>query len=243
VYILGRGSNIVASDAGLKAAVIRLDAAAFKKISSDGVSVHAGAGGSLAALVRYCAVRGLSGLEFLVGIPGTIGGALVMNAGITANGRSFSIGDFVESVTVMDYNSTVTVLGRKSLKFGYRSSNLISKCVLAVRFRLQKKDKASIRQAMAAYAARRRKTQDRQYPNAGCIFKNPRAASAGQLIDGCGLKGRRRGGSQVSRTHANFIINVQHAKACDVLRLMRVVQKEVKSKYRILLEPEIKIWQ
>jgi UDP-N-acetylmuramate dehydrogenase len=182
----------------------------------------------------------LAGLEFLAGIPGTVGGALAMNAG--AWGRS--IGELVEKATVMDYNGDIEVLTKKQMKFSYRNSSLQKYIILNIYLKLKKKNKRIINEKITGYLAQRRNSQDNSLPNAGCIFKNPsERISAGRLIDLCGLKGRNIGDAFISLRHANFVLNKGNARARDVLKLMELAKREVRKKYRINLEPEIKIWR
>jgi len=238
ILVIGAGSNILVSDRGVKAIVLRLNATLFKRISYSRNVMEAGSGLMLGHLILAAGNHGLSGLEFLAGIPGTVGGALAMNAG--AWGRSIS--DLVEKVRVMDYNGTTKTLGRKDIKFAYRRCSLTGYIILSARLKLVKKTKKEINENIKKFLGYRRNTQDTSLPNAGCIFKNPPANSAGRLIDLCGLKGKRIGGACVSQRHANFILNQGNASAGDVLKLMRLIRKRVKDKFKVTLEPEIKIW-
>ncbi|MDD4895102.1 MAG: UDP-N-acetylmuramate dehydrogenase, partial [Candidatus Omnitrophica bacterium] len=185
--------------------------------------------------------RGLSGAEFLAGIPGTIGGALVMNAGIAKD--NCSIKKLVENVTVMDYNGNIKVLNKKDLKFGYRESGLSKYIILSALLKFNKKSKKHIRDTIKAYLEYRKLTQDLSKPSAGCIFRNPPGNSAGRLIDLCGLKGKKVGKVAVSGKHANFIVNLGNGSASDVLKLAGFIRKRVKNQFNINLIPEIKIWQ
>jgi UDP-N-acetylmuramate dehydrogenase len=238
-FLLGGGSNILISDKGVKGAVVKLDSGYFKNISFKGNFILAGCGAGLSEIIRLAADKGLSGVEFLAGIPASLGGALSMNAGAWGE----NIGDLVESVLVMDYNGNTKILGKAKLKFGYRRSNLSKYIILEARLKLTKKNKKIIKQDIKEYLARRKGSQDASLPSAGCVFKNPPGDSAGRLIDECGLKGRGCGGAAVSSKHANFILNRASAKASDVLKLMKLMQNRVKQKFGIDLEPEIKIWR
>ncbi len=239
VLILGLGSNILVSDKGVKALVLKLNSPYFKEMQFKGLRINAGAGCMLGRAIKECAIRGLSGVEFLTGIPGTIGGALIMNAGIPKN----NIGDLVENVLLMDYNGKIKTLAKAKIRFTYRNSNLSKYIILRASLRLIKKNKNKIREALNQYIQRRKLGQDLTYPSAGCVFKNPDNESAGKLIDLCGLKGKKIGGALVSNIHANFIINKRNAKAADVLKLAFLIKKQVKSKFGIELKPEIKIWK
>jgi UDP-N-acetylmuramate dehydrogenase len=243
VLILGTGSNLLVSDRGVDACVVKLDAADFTKIKKNRELVEVGAGKPVNQLLAYCAKHGLSGLEFLAGIPGTVGGALVGNAGVSVNGKNPAVGDLVELVQVMDYNGRLMILDRGRLKFGYRRSNLDKFVILSATFKLIPRNKSEVAGDIAGYILRRKAGLDYSSPNAGCVFKNPPGDSAGRLIDSCGLKGRRIGGAEVSLKHANFILNSGQANSGDVLALMRLIKKEVKKKYNISLKPEIKIWK
>jgi UDP-N-acetylmuramate dehydrogenase len=245
--IIGSGSNILVSDKGLKGFTISLDAPYFKKINIKKDLIEAGAACYLNNLIQYALRNGLGGIEFLSGIPGTLGGALTMNAGITLKvkrqkAQVKSIGDLIETVTVMDYNGNVKQLKNREIDFGYRVCSLSKYIILNAKLRLKKADKNRIKKRIAGYLKKRRNSQDYSHPSAGCIFKNPPGNSAGRLIDLCGLKGERIGDACVSWKHANFIVNLRKARATDVLRLMDLIKKEVKKKFGVSLEPEIKIW-
>ncbi len=238
VFLIGGGSNILINDKGIRGAVLHLNSPYFKRFIFKNNRLEAGSGVMLSRMVLKTYKRGLSGVEFLSGIPGTLGGALVMNAG--AWGRN--IGDLVEEVNVMDYNGNIKSLGKKKIKFGYRQSSLEKFVILSACLKLTKKSKEKIKQNLKQYLKARHNSQDTTFSNAGCIFKNPFGESAGRLIDICGLKGRRIGDACISGKHANFIVNMGHGKAEDVLRLMNLIKKKVKNKFHINLEPEIKIW-
>ncbi|MCM8796960.1 MAG: UDP-N-acetylmuramate dehydrogenase [Candidatus Omnitrophica bacterium] len=239
LFVLGAGSNILVSDVGIKGIVVKLGSGIFKEISfSKNNSVEAGAGVRLAELIGKTSAVGLSGLEFLAGIPGTLGGAIIMNAG--AWGKD--IGSIVESVRVMDNRGNIELLKRKKIKFSYRHSGLDSYIILGAVLKLASDTKDRINQRIKEYLKLRSNTQDNAYPNAGCIFKNPAGTSAGKLIDACGLKAKSCGGAVVSSRHANFILNKKNASSKDVLKLMNLIRDKVKSRFNITLEPEIKIW-
>jgi len=239
VFLLGAGSNVLVSDAGLDGLVIKLAGKYFREMRVNGVCLEAGCGVKLNQLMLYAKNRGLSGLEFLAGIPGTLGGALIMNAG--AWGKS--IGDMVEEVRVLDYNGKSKLLKKRQLKFSYRKSNLGKYIVLWVKLKLAKGSQPEIGLRINQLLKQRSKTQENILPNAGCIFKNPAEASAGKLIEACGLKNRVVGGAIISGVHANFILNRGRAKSEDVLALMRLMRKEVKENFKVDLEPEIILWK
>ncbi|MCK9594591.1 MAG: UDP-N-acetylmuramate dehydrogenase [Candidatus Omnitrophica bacterium] len=249
--VIGAGSNILAGDKGVKGLVIKLDSFVFKRISLEGsCRVRAGAGVLLSRFISFCRLKSLSGAEFLAGIPGTIGGGLVMNAGISVKGGNSKTGertiaDLVETVRVMDYNGEIKELKAKEIKFAYRDSGLSRYIVLEAVFRLRKRDKTRILREIREYIARRRQNQDYSYPSAGCVFRNPAAAAlpAGKLIDRSGLKGKKIGSAAVSLKHANFIINLGNARAKDVLNLILLIKKQVKRDFKVNLETEIRIWK
>jgi UDP-N-acetylmuramate dehydrogenase len=240
VFVIGAGSNILVADHKLNVMVFKFSTPDYKKIIKAGSHLKVGSAVMLSRLVSTAKEEGLSGLEFLVGIPGTVGGALAMNAG--AWGKS--IADILEKVTVIDCNGKIEVIKKNKIKFGYRKSNLAKYIIMNAVFKLAKKNKKVIQADMRGYLENRRNSQDNSLPNAGCIFKNPsKDVSAGRLIDLCGLKGKKIGGARISLRHANFILNCGNAKASDVLKLMNFIIRRVKHKFNIKLEPEIKIWR
>lgn len=245
--IIGAGSNLLVHDAGIKKAVIHLSASRFKHIRFFSESVEAGAATPLSSLVRAAAKKGLSGIEFLIGIPGTLGAGLVMNAGISekAVGKAAvlrAIGDTVVWVRVMDRNGRIKILQKKEIRFGYRHSGLSHYIVLGAKLKLKKAAASEVEGKIREYISYRRQSQDYSFPSAGCIFKNPAGHSAGKLIDMCGLKGAQRGGACISKKHANFILNCKNAKARDVIALMALMKRSVRHRFKITLEPEIKLW-
>lgn len=243
VLVIGSGSNILVNDKGVDGVVVKLTAPCFRKIRFKSGLLEAGAGGLLSKLVRHTLDLNLSGCEFLSGIPGTVGGALVMNAGVSERVKNVSIGNLVENVTAMDYNGNIKILHKRDIEFGYRKSNLSKYIILNARIRLRKKRKQEIRQRIKWYLDYRRSSQELSSPNAGCIFKNPSGLSAGRLIDMCGLKGSHFGDARVSSKHANFIINKGEARAAEVLKLMDYIKVKVKQKFNITLQPEVRIWR
>jgi len=234
--VLGKGSNILASDRGYDGVVIVLGRE-FKRHEVDGERVHTGAGVILGHVVQDAYSRGLAGLEFAVGVPGTVGGALAMNAGT----RDRWIGGIVESVTLLDHDLSLVSMRGSEVDWGYRTTNLPSKgvvveCVLA----LSLGDKSAIRRTMDMSLSQRKKSQPIGAPSAGSIFRNPDADSAGRLIEAAGLKGLQVGGAQISDVHANFIVNRGDASAMDVVTLMDRAHALVKERYGIELTPEIR---
>jgi UDP-N-acetylmuramate dehydrogenase len=236
-FVIGAGSNILVRDRFIKAVAVALHSPYFRQLKCAGTDVLAGAGTKLSELINFAKKLDLGGIEFLSGIPGTVGGALIMNAGT----KSKNIGALIKEVTVMNKQGRLNNVEGKDLKFGYRSSDLSKYIILEARLRLKKMNKDLVEDKIKSFIAYRKKTQGLYYPSAGCIFKNHDNKSAGKLIELCGLKGKRIGGAQISEKHANFIINKGRAKANDVLRLMQLIQNKVKEEFGIWLEPEIKI--
>jgi UDP-N-acetylmuramate dehydrogenase len=239
IKIIGLGSNLLISDEGVRAAVIRLDSEAFSQMEFDGEIVRAGAGLELSRLVLKCVQRGLSGLEALTGIPGSVGGAVKMNAG----GNFGDIGSVVQSVTVMDGRGRIFDKGKPELVFDYRKTNITAGFILGCQMKLTKSDSNQIMQRVKEIWIYKKNNQPLNTRNAGCIFKNPAGAAAGALIDKAGLKGTRIGKAVVSEKHADFIIAEQGCKSKDVMQLIDLVRKTVKEKYGIELELEIEIWK
>ena len=234
--VLGKGSNILVSDAGYDGAIITLGRD-FKRHALDGDHLRTGAGVILAAVVQDAFKMGLSGLEFGVGIPGTVGGALAMNAGA----RDEWIGSIVESVTLNVPGEGLVRMRGSEVSWSYRRTDLptlgiIVECVL----RVTESDEVDIRRSMEASLRRRKRSQPLGLPSAGSVFINPEGDSAGRLIEAAGLKGTRIGGAQVSDVHANFIVNTGGATATDVVALIRLVREAVKDSNGIELRPEIR---
>ena len=224
VALIGRGSNLLVSDAGYSGIVVRL-IGEFNRLEFDQNRVDVGAGVSLPRLSKMAANRGLSGVEFALGIPGSAGGALIMNAG--AWGSSF--GDLVERVQVMTDEGEPIDLNRDDAQFSYRHSGLKPYfCVTEATLTLTPGDAKEVDALMQDLYNQKITSQPFAEENAGCMFKNPPGHSAGKLIDECGLKGHRVGGAEVSKIHGNFILNLDNATAQDVLSLVRHIQNRVK---------------
>ncbi len=238
IYVLGAGANLLVSDAGVNGAVIHLNRSAFKTMAFDGCQVSAGAGADVQRLIRECAHKGLSGLECLAGIPGTVGGEIRMNAG----GAFGDIGSQVLDVTVMDINGQSYTRQRDDLVFEYRHSNITAKLILAATFELIPDDPNRIAEKVKEIWMFKRNSQPLSENNAGCIFKNVNGTSAGQLIDKTGLKGLCIGGAEVSQRHANFIVAKPGCKAADIQALITQVRRRVQEKFGIILETEVAIW-
>ena len=239
IYVLGFGSNLLISDEGLRAAVIKLDSEHFRQSEFDGENITAWAGAGLSELVLTCVRKGLCGLEALTGIPGSVGGAVKMNAG----GNVGDIGAAIESVTLMDSNGKVFEKSKPELMFDYRSTNITAKFILNAKIKLTEADPEQILRTVKEIWFYKKNNQPLNTKNSGCIFKNPRGVSAGVLIDRAGLKGLQIGNAVVSEKHANFIIARKGCKSSDVLRLIDAIKQRVKEQFDIELELEIEIWQ
>jgi UDP-N-acetylmuramate dehydrogenase len=238
IHVLGLGANLLVSDAGVDAAVFRLDQDFFRGVKYDNTAVEAGAGVDMQKLLLMTCRKGLTGLECLAGIPGTVGGGIRMNAG----GKYGDIGALVTRVDVMDVSGQVFERTKDDLVFDYRSTNISAKFITGARFELDEEDPDRIMRKVKEYWMYKRNTQPLSTKNAGCIFKNPRGLSAGALIDQAGLKGMKVGGAEVSEKHANFIIAHKGATADDVLKLVKIIREKVFEKDGIHLESEVQIW-
>ncbi len=243
-FILGGGANLIATDAGFDGAVVHLGRLRSIKVAGD--RVRAGAGAPLSKVAKVAMHGGLSGMEGLVGIPGTLGGAVYMNAG----GRQGEIGDVVESVLVADRRpeagGRVARLTRDQVGFRYRGTDLGELVVLEATLRLTAgvKTVEEICRAMGTVLRRKHETQPMGQRSAGCVFRNPAppdARAAAMLIDEAGLKGRRSGAAEVSAKHANFIVNQGGARASDILALIAQVRREVLILYSVPLALEVKV--
>lgn len=238
-FVLGLGANLIVRDEGIDGAVFRLDAPAFESVDIDGELVRVGAGVDLQKLIVQTVRAGLAGIEVLVGIPGTIGGAIRMNAG----GKFGDLGPLVESVTTMDAGGVVTEHSRDELVFSYRSSNLTDRFIIGATLRLEAEDPEAIAVRSKEAWMYKRNTQPLNTRNSGCIFKNPGGGkSAGALIDRAGLKGLAIGRAEVSEKHANFIIAQPDCPSDDVLKLIKLVQERVHDHAGVDLHTEVKIW-
>ena len=235
--ILGKGTNLVVRDKGVRGWVINLTQG-MKKIKIDGEVVEAEAGLSLQQLVQFSIQKGLTGLEPFYGIPGTVGGGLAMNAG--AWGAELK--DVLLSVTLMKEDGEIVERSRSRLRFSYRGLVIPpSWIILKGRFQLKKGEKKEILERVKSYSEMRKRKQPLDYPSAGSIFKNPKEGPAGKWIEEAGLKGFRMGQAMVSDRHANFIINLGRAKADEVIRLMEFIEKKIYEEKGISLEREVKV--
>jgi UDP-N-acetylmuramate dehydrogenase len=236
--VLGGGCNILVRDEGVRGVVLRLSEPAFTKVAVQGNRVRAGAGATLSALIATAARHSLAGLETLVGIPGTIGGALKHNAG----DRSAEIGTFVRAVEVLDETGKFQVRERDELRFAYGESSLEDPVLLAAELELDLDSTEALIKRMRKAWIQRRGTQPFSFQAAGRIFKNPRGQTASVLIEQAGLAGTRVGGAEVSDRDANFIVAAGGASARDVLRLIDLVRSRVQERSHIDLELEISVW-
>lgn len=236
-YIIGNGSNLLVSDKGYRGVIIQIYKE-MSRIESDGTIIRAEAGASLARIANAALEEGLTGFEFASGIPGTIGGACVMNAG--AYGGEMK--DVLLSVTVLNSEGEILTIPGDKLELGYRTSIIAKKGYIVVEalIRLKAGVKESIRQRMEELKEQRIAKQPLEYPSAGSTFKRPEGYFAGKLIQDAGLRGYRVGGAQVSEKHCGFVINCDHATAEDVNELMRQVSAKVKDQFGVVLEPEVK---
>ncbi len=247
--IVGRGSNILVADQGYSGIVIRLkgdfDTVGIQENSGSvrqAVTVRAGAGISLARLISWCARQGLAGLEFMAGIPGSVGGAVRMNAGAWGG----EIGGRLEAIEVVDWQGDVRQIPVEQLQLAYRKlafeDGEIGIITSAV-FRLRPDREEKIRSRCRDYQARRQGRQPAGVASAGSFFKNPQGDSAGRLIEAAGLKGACCGRAMVSPVHANFIVNTGRATATEILALMEKVQQIVFQRFAVQLEPEVRIFR
>ncbi|OGR90979.1 MAG: UDP-N-acetylenolpyruvoylglucosamine reductase [Elusimicrobia bacterium RIFCSPLOWO2_01_FULL_59_12] len=236
VFFLGAGSNVLVSDRGVRGLVIHLQGV-FRQAEFNGPVVKAGAGAWMPTLVKQCAEKGLSGIESLIGVPGTIGGGLVMNAGT----REGVLGDVVDSVETLDEASRIHAVPKEALGFSYRRSQLEGAWIVSATLRLKAAERSFIMARIDELLRIRAETQPLGTSNCGSVFKNPDGSAAAQWVDKAGFKGVRCGGAQVSERHANFIINTGRATAQDVRQLMQQVQDKVFEKFGVKLEPEIKL--
>ena len=243
--VIGSGTNLLVRDGGFRGVAIslkRLDAIEvareYRSLGGSFAVIAAGAGAQLARVLNFAVERGLTGLEFAAGIPGTVGGAVCMNAG-TAQGET---GDVIESVTLLSPEGDMVTRRRDEMGFGYRTATVPpGHIVLDARIILRHEDEAKIRANVKRLLDERKERQPWGLPNAGSVFKNPLDEAAGKLIESAGMKGATSGGAQVSEKHANFIVNRGNATAADVLALMERVRRKVLEQHGVRLEPEITI--
>jgi len=236
-FIMGSGANILISDNGFRGVVIKLSKC-FADIEKDGNIVSVGAGVQLDRLVLFCEEYGLAGMAELAGIPGTLGGALTMNAG-TDKGV---IGDFASEVDVIDTDLNCATLENARIGFGYRSAPLLQdKIICRSRLTLEEGNSITLKEIRLKQLQLRKERQPLNYPSCGSVFKRPPGDFAGRLIEAAGLKGFRYGNAQISDKHAGFIVNLGNARAEDVKYLMDKIQDDVYKKFNVKLEPEVRL--
>lgn len=238
VTVIGNGSNLLVKDGGIRGVVIKLGRG-LADITVDGTSIRAGAGALLPELAATARRAGLGGFEFGAGIPGSLGGALVMNAG-AMNG---CVADVLQSAVVLNTENQFITLTKEELGFAYRTSNLQQGGYICVETKWQgtRRDPQLIDQETREYLSRRKALQPQGFPNVGSVFKNPPGDSAGRLIEVSGGKGLKVGGAEVSHKHANWILNAGNATAGDVLTLIQKVRKLVLDRFGIALHLEVRV--
>lgn len=233
-YIMGNGSNVLISDSGIRGVVVNLERG-FSYLKHENEYVIAGAGAKLAKFVDFCIQNSYAGVEMLAGIPATLGGAMIMNAGAYQG----EISTYITEVIVIR-NEEIITLNKEACGFVYRNSTLKDSIVMQGKFKLPKGDPKKISENRKDLMLKRNASQPVEIPNAGCIFKNPSGSHAAVLIEKCGLKGVTYGGAMVSPKHANFIVNYNNATANDVIELIKIIRKKVLEETGYSLELEVK---
>lgn len=246
LFVIGGGTNLLVDDEGVRGIVVNMSSPSLKKIFWGNRKVDVTSSATLREFLNFCSSKGLGGLEFLAGIPGTVGGAAMTNAcarDYEETEKWYNIGDFIEAIKILNYEGETQLLTKREFKFGYKSLDLKDCIILEVKFLLNKIKKEDVASNCQRFLKRKKETQELSLPSAGCIFKNPSGIdkSAGQLIDECGLKGKRIGRAAISRKHANFIVNAGGASSGDVIALIDMTRKLVSDKFGIDLPLEIKI--
>ncbi|MFQ5671068.1 MAG: UDP-N-acetylmuramate dehydrogenase [Acidobacteriota bacterium] len=239
--VLGNGSNLLIRDEGVRGLVLRVRKVLDRMEVAEEGRLAVGAGASYPALARLAAARGLSGLEFAAGIPGTVGGAVVMNAGW----HEHETGDVVERVDYLEADGRVRSYARQECGFGYRQSVFRRRrgVVLGATFALPADDPARVEAALAAYAAARKQSQPVDQATCGSVYFKPPGDFAGRLIEAAGLKGLQVGGLRVSAKHANFLVNLGHGRARDAILLMERIETAVRERFGVNLVREVEIWE
>lgn len=235
IFVLG-GTNVLVRDRGIRGIVVSL--ARMKAITEEpGHVLYAQGGASMPSLMKHAASHGLSGLEWAAGIPGTVAGCVVMNAGTKLG----EMKDCVKAVRLVDFTGRIMEIPASAIRFGYRQALLPRGIVTGVWVQLTPASKEKIRATVREYLRYRKETQPLTLPNAGCVFKNPGHDAAGRIIEAVGLKGARVGDAQVSPKHANFVVNLGRARAADVIALIKKIGRTVEEKTGLTLELELKI--
>ena len=234
--IIGNGSNLLVSDDGIKGIVLKIEIDTFE-INEEYAHIKVGSGVKLGFIAQKCLKQQIAGFEFASGIPGTIGGAIRMNAG--AHGKEMK--DVVKTITYMDRNGQIHKIQNEEAKFEYRHSMFSNNnhIILEVEIQLEKGNLEEIEAKMTEYAIYRKEKQPIEYPSAGSTFKRGTDFITAKLIDDCGLKGYQIGGAQISEKHAGFIINKENATAEDVIKLMEYTKQQIYDKFGKVIEPEI----
>jgi UDP-N-acetylmuramate dehydrogenase len=238
VYIIGNGSNLLVSDQGYRGVIVQIYKN-MNQIERNGNQIKAQAGALLSTIAKQALEQGLGGFEFASGIPGTLGGAVAMNAGAYGG----EIKQVLKEVTILTRDGEIMTLSVEELELGYRKSIIVEKdyIVLDAVLEFTPDDKEVIQAKMSEYAQARKSKQPLEYPSAGSTFKRPEGYFAGKLIDDAGLRGFSYGGAQVSEKHCGFVINKDHATAKDIVTLMQQVDEKVQNKFGVSLEPEVKM--
>lgn len=238
-FIIGNGSNLLVSDKGIRGAVIKLSGEFSNIELVDENTIECGAGVLISKLCSFACQNSLSGLEFAYGIPGTVGGAVFMNAGAYGN----EMKDVMLSAKSLTFSGKVIERSAEKMELSYRKSiyRQVDEIILSAKFKLKKGDKLHIKEKMNEFIARRKEKQPLEYPNAGSVFKRPVGNFAGTLIQTCGLKGKKIGGAMVSEKHSGFIINTGNATCEDVVNLIDHIKATVFEKANIALECEVEI--
>ena len=235
-YFVGSGSNLLVADEGIDGLVITLGKS-LKRLEITGATVFAESGVMLGKMVKECISRNLSGVESMVGVPGTLGGALVMNAGAFGG----EISNYLKHVTVMEMDGQEKQYQPGDISFSYRHSTFPDdEIVISAEFELIQSDKETVQENRAVASGGRKATQPLKFRSAGSVFKNPKEGAAGYYIDQAGLKGTKVGDAEISPIHANFFVNHGKAKASDVVALIRLARETVHDKFGIMLDLEVK---
>ncbi len=241
---VGGGANLLVDDGGIPGVVVHLAGPGFQGVERTETGLRVGAGVSLEMLIHRGSEEGLSGIEFLAGVPGRLGGAIRMNAGThDEEGKIHSVSDVAEGITAINPQGQIQTLPASQVGFGYRASRLSGQMVLSANLKLTPDDPLAVKERVKRLWAFKRRTQDWTAPSAGCIFKNPPhgAPPAGWMIDRAGLKGHRMGGAMVSPIHANFMMNCGNARSSDVFSLIEEVHRRVRQMFQVNLELEVQV--
>lgn len=243
VTVIGGGANLLVRDEGIPGLVVHLGSAGFQSCRRTAPGLVVGAGLPIEWMIRRAQEEGLTGVEFLAGVPGRIGGAVRMNAGTHDDqGQRHSFSDVIRSVTLLDLDGNLNVCSPETLGFGYRQSRFGPQLVIEAELNLQPDDPTAVAERVKRLWAFKKQTQDWSAPSVGCIFKNLKEGqAAGWLIDRAGLKGTQRGMAAISKTHANFMMNLGSATAADVFALIEEVQTRVRKQFGIELELEVQV--